>query len=242
MNKDFFDDQFDEDENDCEEQPKKEKTLTKGFLVALGVCMAAIGTAVWTTVNSVNSYLSPTVAVYESSDKSDNNEQLVNAGVSSQEKKTSSKADTDTEKDKPVRFVCEPIKNKKLIAPYSETPVYNETLGDYRAHPGIDYEAEIDDKVRSMAPGVVKDIYYDDLLGNIVEVEHSSEVCSYYCGLAKTTLVQKGDVISAGDFVGTVYAIPSEAAQHAHVHVAVKENGRWVDPHKFMTSKTEANR
>ena len=235
MNKDFFEDEFDE-EDDTEEQPKKEKTLTKGFLVALGVCLAAIGTAVWTTVNSVNSYLSPTVAVYESSDKEFDSsaadiEQRVNAAVSAPAADT----DSDTDKNKPVRFVCEPIKNKKLIAPYSETPVYNETLGDYRAHTGLDYAADIDDKVRAMGQGVVKDIYYDDLLGNVVEIEHSDSVCSYYCGLAKTTLVQKGDVISAGDFVGTVYAIPGEAAESAHVHVAVKENGRWVDPRKFMS-------
>lgn len=237
MNKDFFDDYFDDDDDMPEDEPpKKEKTFTKGFLTALGVCMVAIGAAVWTTVSSVNNYLNPAVSVYETSDSelaaelpvtsASDNDRRVNASVAA------SKPERDT--DEPVRFNCEPIKNHKVTAPFSETPVYNETLGDYRAHTGIDYEADIDDKVRAMGAGVVKDIYYDDLLGNVVEIEHSDSVCSYYCGLAKTTLVQKGEVVSAGDFVGTVYAIPGEAADHAHVHVAVKENGKWVDPRKFM--------
>ena len=240
MNKDFFDDYFDEDDETDDEPPKKEKTLTKGFLTALGVCLVAIGAAVWTTVNSVNSYLNPSVAVYDTADTESvdkppvvsftENDKLVNAPVNASKSDDTSRAKNDA----PVRFNCEPIKNHRIIVPYSETPVYNETLLDYRAHPGLDYEAQIDDKVRAMGAGVVKDIYSDDLLGNVVEIEHSDSVCSYYCGLAKTTLVQKGDVVSAGDFVGTVYAIPGEAAQQAHVHVAVKENGRFVDPRKFM--------
>ncbi len=245
MNKDFFDD-FIEDDDDQEEQEEERepKTFTKGFLTALAVCLVAIGAAVWTTMSSVSSYLNPTVTITESSDtdadlilsepeKKEKTEAQVNATVSGV------KADSDTDTDKPVVFNCEPIKNKPVLLGFSEAPVYNETLGDYRAHTGIDYAAEIDDKVRAMGKGVVKDIYCDDLLGNVVVIEHSRNVCSYYCGLAKTALVQAGEVVDAGTFVGTVYAIPGEAAEQAHVHVAVKENGRWVDPRKFMKQKRE---
>ena len=240
MNKDFFDDFFDDDDELEGEPKRKPKTFTRGFVTALAVCLVAVGAAVWTTVSQVNSYLNPAVGIYEvsgvESEKAESrttvsqSDARVNAAVSGV------KADSDT--DSEVRFNCEPIKNRKIIADYSEIPVYSETLGDYRAHTGIDYEAEIDDKVRAMGKGVVKDIYYDDLLGNVVVIEHSKEVSSYYCGLAKTALVQKGEVVSAGDFVGTVYAIPSEAAQQAHVHVEVKENGRYVDPRKFFPVKT----
>ncbi len=243
MKKDFFDDYFDDDEEfEEEEPPRKPKTFTKGFIAALSVCLVAIGAAVWTTVSSVSSYLDPPITIREGSDTSfdiptessdTDGDRRVNATVSGV------KADSDSEADKPVVFNCEPLKNKKIISDYSEDPVYNETLGDYRAHTGIDYEAEVDDKVRAMGQGVVKDIYYDDLLGNVVVIEHSKTVESYYCGLAKTALVQAGEVVSAGDFVGTVYAIPGEAAQTAHVHVAVKENGKWVNPKKFMKANRE---
>ena len=236
MNKDFFDEEFDDDEDYDQDEfgvGKKPVLFTKGFLTALAVCMVAIGAAVWTTVSGVQSYLNPTVTVYENSETDDDEveslpEVRVNAAVSGV------KPDSDTDPDKPVSFNCEPVKNSKLLCGYSETPIYSETLGDYRAHTGIDYAADAGDKVRAMGQGVVKEIYTDDLLGNVVVIEHSESVQSYYCGLARTALVQAGEVVSAGDFVGTVYAIPGEAAEQAHVHIAVKENGRWVDPHKFM--------
>ncbi|MBQ1389521.1 MAG: M23 family metallopeptidase [Clostridia bacterium] len=236
MNKDFFDDYFDDSDNESsepmtdEDDSQKPKLFTKGFLAALAVCLTAVGAAVWTTVSSVDSYLEPSVVVSEKSSESSTAETdaKVNAPIVSSKPET---ADTDEE----VVFRCEPIKNKRMIQKYSETPIYSKTMGDYRAHAGIDYEANIGDKVRAMAKGVVKDFYHDDLLGNVLVIEHSENVESYYCGLAKTALVQPGDVVSAGDFIGTVYAIPGEAADPAHVHVAVKENGKYQDPQKYMT-------
>ena len=244
MNKDFFDNYFDDNNDDSEDRLgcdnisddddmyQKPKLFTKGFLAALAVCMVAVGAAVWTTVSSVNSYLEPPVALDQHSDSESDTlekEALVNAPIVSE--KTS-----DTVSDMPVTFNCEPIKNKRMMQKFSEIPIYSKTMDDYRAHAGIDFEANIGDKVRAMGKGVVKDFYHDDLLGYVVVVEHSDTVDSYYCGLAKTALVQPGDVVNAGDFVGTVYAIPGEAADNAHVHVAVKENGKWVDPQKFMKS------
>ncbi len=262
MDNKFFNDYFDDDNDDElfdeEEYPeddrrnngKNGKTFTKGFVTALSICAVAIGAALWTTVNNVNSYLNPEVIMYESSDTDRDDSALtsssdiiyeaddaqVNALVDpSKEKKNDKNADENEEKkDEDVVFTSEPLKNRKIIAQYSEEPVYNETLGDYRAHPGIDYEAEIDDKVRAMGSGVVKDIYYDDMYGNVVVIKHSDTIESYYCGLAQTALVQMGEVVSAGDFIGTVYAIPCETAQSSHVHVAVKEKGKWINPlYKF---------
>ncbi len=255
MDKNFFNDYFDEDdENNTEDEYEEDyehnnkgngKTFTKGFITALSICLVAIGAALWTTVNNVNSYLNPDVATYSErntdSDKSEKTSSAVSYVVEEEEAQVNATVSgvkddkkSDKKTDKEVVFTSQPINNKNITQDYSEVPVYNATLGDYRAHTGIDYEAEVDDKVRTMGSGVVKDIYYDNMLGTVVVVEHSDSVESYYCGLAQTTFVQMGEVISAGDFVGTVYAIPCETAEQSHVHVAVKENGKWVNPHKFM--------
>ncbi len=259
MDKNFFNDYFD-DENEDEEQDTEDeyeeesghnnktsgKTFTKGFLTALAICIVAIGAAVWTTVNNVTSYLNPEVKTEvasetdQDSQNSDTSTEAsyivesdaqVNATVSSAESNSES-----SQSNQKVVFTFTPVNGNKIICDYSEDPVYNETLGDYRAHPAIDYAAEVDDKVRCMGSGVVKDIYYDNMLGYVVVVEHSESVSSYYGGLAKTTLVQKGEVVSAGDFVGTVYAIPCETSSEAHVHVAVQKDGEWVSPEDFMKS------
>ena len=257
MDKNFFNEYFDEDdlnEHDDDYENERDsrsgsngKTFTKGFITALSICLVAIGAALWTTVNNVHSYLNPEITSYRDSDTDlDDTSSIsyivdeyaqVNAtvsGVKDNKKSKSAEKKDEYKGTEKVVFTAKPIKNKSIINDYSEVPVYNPTLGDYRAHPGIDYAAETDDKIRTMGKGVVKDIYQDNMLGTVVVVEHSKDVQSYYCGLAQTTLVQMGEVVSAGDFVGTVYALPSESAEQTHVHVAVKEKGKWVDPKKFF--------
>lgn len=260
MDKDFFDKYFDDDDQDSEDEYDEEqehnnktggKTFTKGFLTALAICVVAIGAAVWTTVNNISTYLNPEVKINSASETDLDTESeityepdtpivdeaaaasdaQVNATVSGV--KTENESDTDTEEK--VIFTVKPVSGD-VICDYSEAPVYNETLKDYRAHPAIDYAASVDDKVRCMASGVVKDIYCDEMLGNVVVVEHSSSICSMYCGLAKTALVQVGDEVTAGDFVGTVYAIPCETADKAHVHVAATKDGNWINPEDLMKS------
>ncbi len=239
MDKKFFDEYFDNDEEYEEEEDRKDKskgkTITKGFLTALAICLVAIGASVWTTVKNVNSYLNPQITITKTEDKDTDNDvsfivedTQVNANVSGVKK------DSEDYLNDKVVFTFEPINHAKIINQYSEVPVFNTTLNDYRAHTGIDYEADVDDKVRAVCSGVVSNIYYDEMYGNTVVVKHSDTVESYYCGLARTALVQKGEVIEAGTFVGSVYAVPCETADKAHVHVGVKENGKWTDPQKFM--------
>lgn len=259
MNKDNFDkyldgnddDDFsfdDEYEDEYEHKNKKSgKTFTRGFLTALTICLVAIGAAVWTTVNNVNTYLHPNVSTEsfigssdtdndisnESSAGSEPENQAVAANIASDAENT-----TDTASEYSVKFIAKPM-NTEILQDYSEDPVYNSTLKDYRAHPAIDYAANVDDKVRCMGNGTVTDIYNDEMLGYVAVVKHSDNVESYYCGLARTVLVQVGDKVTGGDFIGTVYSIPSETAEKPHVHIAVKENGQWVNPEKFY--KTEIN-
>lgn len=242
LNDDGMEDNFENDseyEDDYEHNNKNNgRTFTRGFLAALTICIVAIGAAVWTTINNVSTYLNPTISTEtdsiqtntdnDSTGESSENSALADAQVTASII-TGSAAHTDTSdeaKNDKVTFTAVPIKSA-IIQDYSEMPVYNETLKDYRAHPATDYAADVDDKVRCMGSGTVTNIYYDEMLGNVVEIEHSDSVKSYYCGLAKTTLVQVGDEVSGGDFVGTVYSIPCETAGKSHVHIAVTENGEW---------------
>ena len=61
MDKKFFDEYFNSDEEYEEEEEERDKnsgkTFTKGFITALAICLVAIGASVWTTVKNVNSYL-----------------------------------------------------------------------------------------------------------------------------------------------------------------------------------------
>lgn len=235
-----------EEEYDDDEHSNKSggKTFTRGFLTALAICIVAIGAAVWTTVSNVNTYLNPQVDTKSenSQDSADNDANSSDNSLSSIFPAEAQVAATVSgikvqssvpEEDSVVSFVSLPI-NSEIIQDYSETPVYNKTLKDYRAHPAIDYKASIDDKVKCMGNGTVCDIYYDEMLGNTVVIEHSDSIKSYYCGLAKTALVQVGDKVSGGDFIGTVYSTPCETAEKPHVHIAVTENGKWKNPQDYF--------
>lgn len=215
------------------------KTFTKGFLTALAVCIVAVGAAVWTTINNVNSYLNPEIKYTENSDTDMDAEQKQVSSVSEIVSDAqvnavpSAKINVESNESKKVKFTVLPVKGK-ILTEYSENPVYNETFKDFRAHPAIDYVADVDTKVRCMAGGKVCDVYKDDMLGYVVAVKHSSEIVSYYCGLGEKVFVQKGDEIKAGDFVGMVYAIPCETADKSHVHIEVKKDGEWINPTDLM--------
>ena len=162
MDKQFFDEYFDSesyDEQDDTPHTKKDgKTFTKGFLTALAICLVAIGASVWTTVKNVHSYLYPDVELPISSDtdcdvNSDKSSALPSYVVESDVQVNAEVSGVKKSDDKKVVFTYTPVNGNQIITEYSEDPVYNETLGDYRAHPAIDYGADIDDKVRTMAMG-----------------------------------------------------------------------------------------
>ncbi len=240
-------DEYDDDEEndeDYDDYDGRHSPLSRGFLAAMAVCVVAVGAAVWTTISSVNTYLSTEAGTSDTESTASVSSQVssvestaqVAAVVSGETADTDTDTDTDGSTDTDTSaptFTVKPV-NSEIIEDYSETPVYNATLGDYRAHTGIDYAAEVGDKVRCMAKGVVTDIYYDDMMGYVVAVRHSGGVVSYYCGLSKTALVQVGDEVSAGDYVGTVHTIPCETAGSSHVHVAVQCDGEWVSPEVYM--------
>lgn len=122
-----------------------------------------------------------------------------------------------------------PVSSGEILAPYAEVPVYSETMRDYRVHLGMDLKAERGETVKAAANGIVKDAYTDMLLGNILVVEHGS-VELHYCGLGETFLVKPGEVVSAGQDIGSVTAAPFESALEPHLHLEASENGQVIDP------------
>lgn len=125
-------------------------------------------------------------------------------------------------------FLC-PVSSGKILAPYTETPVYSETMRDYRVHPGTDYAAERGETVKAAANGLVKNAYTDMLLGNILVIEHGGVELSY-CGLGETFLVKPGEIVFAGQDIGCITAAPYESAMTPHLHLEAVKNGEVIDP------------
>lgn len=122
-----------------------------------------------------------------------------------------------------------------VLKGYSETAVYSETMGDWRAHTGIDYAAEKGSDVQSVWDGTVTRVYKDKLWGNCVEITHSADLKSVYKNLASKIAVKKGDKVKKGQVVGTVgKSAGVESRETSHLHFEIWQGGVAINPESYV--------
>lgn len=127
-----------------------------------------------------------------------------------------------------------PLQSGEAAKAYSAgAPVYSETMKDWRIHTGLDISAQEEEPVLACANGLVKETYADSMLGNVVLVEHG-DYLFYYCGVGENFLVQPGEVVSMGQQIGVVTAVPFEAAEEPHLHLEVRRDGAALDPQAVL--------
>lgn len=127
-----------------------------------------------------------------------------------------------------------PVASQEPIKAYSAgAPVYSQTMKDWRIHTGTDLKAESGAQVMACANGQVKETYTDSMLGNVVVIEHGDYEFSY-CGLGENFQVQSGDIVSKGQIIGAVTAVPSEAADEPHLHLETRRDGVCLDPRSVI--------
>lgn len=120
---------------------------------------------------------------------------------------------------------------------YSEELAYDETMGDYRAHAGVDFVGSKGDKVVAINDGLVTNVYNDAMYGMVVEIDHGGTFVVRYCGLQSAS-VKKGSYVDIGNDIGTLGTIPCETNLGAHLHLEAKFDAKTVNPLDVM-GKTE---
>ena len=131
------------------------------------------------------------------------------------------------------------LANTKLIMPVNgiitvnhslETMVYSPTFGDWRVHKGIDIDAETGTKVKAVADGIVEHVYTDEMMGNVIEINHGDFV-SIYAGVSTLEMVESGKEIKQGDEIsGVGSSALNESGQPPHLHFELLYGGNSVDP------------
>ena len=117
-----------------------------------------------------------------------------------------------------------------VIAPYSGSElVYNETLGDWRTHNGVDIGCADDASVKACRAGEVTAVYDNGLYGVTVEITDGQTVYRY-CGLAPDTDVEAGDRVEPGTRLGGIGRVRAEASLPTHLHFEVLRGGNYQDP------------
>ncbi|AIG28675.1 M23 family metallopeptidase [Brevibacillus laterosporus] len=87
--------------------------------------------------------------------------------------------------------------------------------------------------VAAAGDGKVMKVYNDQLVGNLVEIEHANKLVSVYQSLEKVT-VKENDEVKQGQVIGTAGRNVFEKDAKAHLHFEVRMDGNSVDPHKFL--------
>lgn len=131
-----------------------------------------------------------------------------------------------------------PVSGEVTIPFAYDELVYSKTMGDWRAHVGIDIAADLGTQVMAAADGVVKDIYTDPKLGSCVVIEHSGGMTTLYSNLQEKATVQIDHKVSAGDVIGGVGATAAyEIGEESHLHFEVFKDGTPVDPLDWLPKK-----
>lgn len=132
-----------------------------------------------------------------------------------------------------------PLASQEVPQAYSAgAPVYSKTMKDWRIHTGTDVKGESGEEVLACGNGQVKRTYTDRMLGNVVEIEHG-DYEFYYCGLGENFLVKEGDTVTKGQAIGTITAVPFEAAEEPHLHLEVRRDGVCIDPESILQGQAQ---
>lgn len=164
------------------------------------------------------------------------------AAASTPNKAATTKAKTTTKTTAIIKF-NRPVDGEifkgftKDIYTFSES----KTLGDIRAHKGIDFKVDKLTKVRAVADGTVC-LVENNVTGITVEISHGNNgLKTKYAGLSLQGLedISCGLKVKANEIIGLVGdPIQSECEDGAHLHFEVLENGKSVDPAKYLKSSS----
>ena len=151
---------------------------------------------------------------------------LVTPIDSSQLIRSQDDADVDKQLDlTPTEIVSPPLNGKLYVtSDFGERyhPVYHKQI----FHAGIDLKAD-HEIVKTIANGIIAKAGYDVRAGNYLTVQHGNRIESIYCHLSNF-LFNPGDLVFGGDSIAISGA--SGAATAPHLHFAIKENGKFIDP------------
>ena len=108
----------------------------------------------------------------------------------------------------------------------------------YMPNTGILYSSEETFDCITTLDGTVSKISTDELLGNVVEVTHSSSLITTYYSLGNLNVVE-GQTLKQGDIIGTSGKNNISSSSDNMLLFEVSLNGNNINPENFYQSKLE---
>lgn len=225
----------------------------KGFIIALALSVAAVGTSAYYAYNTIMSGLEENnqsenlfvdvdknqTGIPKNTGKGEAKPPITTAAASKPPVQSSS---VTTEPPSTAANNFFPAKSPRalpiqgeIINPYSNGElVKSQTLNLWQTHDGIDIAAETGAEVKAAGEGTVLNIWEDPLWSVCVSIDHGDGYVSSYCGMDKSVPVTIGQKVACGDVIGkTGTTSECECALAPHLHFEVKKDGEYVDPLTF---------
>lgn len=147
----------------------------------------------------------------------------------------------ENEGTKPSLTFVSPATGTVYKSHSTTTPVFSNTLDEWRIHTGIDISTEDGANVFAVCDGEVTAVYKDPMLGETIEITHSDTHKSYYSNLKKDSVtLTVGDTVKQGDTIACVGDTTiSELADEPHLHFELKVSGESVNPLDYFTEESK---
>ncbi len=212
------------------EQPMKVKIVYAAVIAVLCITAIVIG------IVSVASRKDDTPDDGSNPPVSDGNENGDNSGSDGDK----TPEDDGSKEPEKLTFVS-PVVGQIAKSHSYDTPVFSNTLGDWRIHTGIDISADEGTDVYAAADGTVSKVYNNPFLGKTIEITHSGGVVSIYSNLSSEGIaVKEGDTVKSGTKIGCVGDTSlSELADEPHLHFEVKLEGASVNPLDYISEESK---
>ena len=218
-------------------QPRRVKIIYAAVIGVLCVTAVVIGIVSSASKKVVTPPDQPTVNLPTEEDQVSGD---INNEEPSEDQNTNEPSEEENKKPEKLSMVS-PVVGEITKSHSIDTPVFSNTLGEWRVHTGIDISADEGSSVYCAADGVVTKIYSDPLFGKSVEVTHDGGIISIYSNLSSTDItVSEGDKVSSGSLIGKVGDTSlSELADEAHLHFTVKVDGVSVNPLDYISEESK---
>ncbi len=101
-------------------------------------------------------------------------------------------------------------------------------------HPALDFAAPTGSEVVAVAAGEILSVYYDEIYGNVIMIDHFNEYATLYAHLA-TTFFESNNTVEKGETIALVGNTGNSSAPHLHFEIMF--DGSNVDPENYIDVK-----
>ena len=108
----------------------------------------------------------------------------------------------------------------------------------YLQNSGVLYSAKETFDINAVYDGTVTNVTTDEILGNVVEITHNTNLKTVYYSLGEVK-VQKDDVLKSGDVIATSGDNLLDNEEENCLLFEVYYNGKTIDPEDFYNMKIE---